>query len=70
MLTIEDIIEFLTRAVAEDTLRADMIGLKHIQTTAGVLLHAAQSVGDKDTAYRFRVIAANAANKREDLSGD
>lgn len=70
MLTVDQIIEFLNTAVAEDTLRGDNIGLKHIQTTAGVLMAAAESVQDKDTAYRFRLVAAHAANKHEELHGE
>lgn len=30
-------------------------------------MSAANYAGDKETAYKFRVLAANAANKREEL---
>ncbi len=68
MLDIESIADFLTRSIAEDFLRSDKIGLKRAQTAAGVLMAAAQSVQDKETAQRFRLLAAQAANKLEELN--
>lgn len=70
MITVEQIKEYLTSTIAEDFLRADKPGLKRTQTTAGVLMAAAESLGDKDTAYQFRLIAAQAANKQEELNNN
>ncbi len=67
MLTIEYIEEYLTHSIAKDFLRADKIGLHRTQTTAGVLMAAAESIKDKDTAFRLRQLAAQAANKIEEL---
>jgi hypothetical protein len=70
MLTVDQIIEFLERVIAEDRLSGNRVGLKNSQTAAGFLMAAANYAGDKDMAYRFRVLAAEAANKREELSGE
>jgi hypothetical protein len=67
MLTIEYIEEYLIHSIAEDFLRSDKIGLHRTQTTAGVLMAAAESIKDKNVAFRFRQIAAQAANKIEEL---
>jgi hypothetical protein len=67
MISTEETMEYLTRTLAEYFLRADKIGLKRIQTTAGVLMAAAESLKDKETAFHFRQIAAQAANKIEEL---
>lgn len=67
MLTVEHIIEHLTKDIAQDFLRADKLGLKRVQTTAGVLMAIADVEGDKDTSQRFRVLAAQAANRQEEL---
>ena len=37
---------------------------------AGFLMAAANYSGDKSSAQRFRVLAAEAANKHEELSGE
>jgi hypothetical protein len=67
MMTIEDSIEYLIKRIAEDFLRADKIGLRRTQTAAGVLMAAAETIRDKETAHRFRSLAAQAANKIEEL---
>lgn len=70
MVTIEQICEYLERAIAEHFLAGEKVGLRQMQTTAGVMMRAAEAVGDKDTAFRFRRIAAHAANKLEDVTGE
>lgn len=67
MLTVDQIIEYLEKTIAEDMLTGDKLALKRTQTAAGILMNAAQSAGDKDTAQRFRFVAAHAANKIEEL---
>lgn len=70
MLTIAQVIEFLNTATTEEYLRGDSQALRRIQTTAGMLMAAAEACGDKATAYEFRKIAAHAANRQEELSED
>jgi hypothetical protein len=67
MLTVEQIVEHLERVIAEDTLSANRLGLKNAQRAAGFLMSAADANGDKDLARRFRLLAAQAANKYEEL---
>lgn len=67
MLTLEQVADYLTNTIAEDFLRADKLGLRRTQTTAGVLMAAGQALGDQETAHKFRLIAAQAANKQEEL---
>ena len=69
MLTIEKLIEFVERTIAEDYLTGNHLGLKNTQIAVGFLMAAANDAGDKDLAFRFRVLAAEAANKYEELSG-
>ncbi len=70
MLTIDQIIEYCERVIAEDRLAGDKEGLRRTQLAAGVLMHAAEYAGDKKMAMRFRVLAAQAANKQEELEPD
>lgn len=67
MLTIEQILEYMNTTIAEDFIRGDKPGLHRIQTAAGVLMAAAETAGDKQTAYEFRKVAAHASNKQEEL---
>jgi hypothetical protein len=67
MLSLEQIIAHLERVIAEDRLSGDRAGLKNAQTAAGFLMAAAQAAGDKETARRFQILAAQAANKAEEL---
>jgi hypothetical protein len=70
MLTTDQILEFLERVIAEDTLAGNHAGLKNSQTAAGFLMAAANYAGDKESARKFRVLAAKAANKNEEIGGD
>jgi hypothetical protein len=67
MLTVPQIVEYLEKVIAADFLAGNRAGLRRTQTAAGVLMDAAQFAGDKETAMRFRVLAAQAANKNEEL---
>jgi|HigsolmetaAR202D_1030399.scaffolds.fasta_scaffold00015_14 hypothetical protein len=68
MLTTEQIYEYLERLVAEGRLSGDALSMKHVQTTAGMIMKAAELHNDKETARRFHFLAARAANKNEELS--
>jgi hypothetical protein len=70
MLTTEQIVEFMERVIAEDRLSGNRAGLKNSQVAAGFLMAAANYFDDKSTAFKFRVLAAEAANKNEELSGE
>jgi hypothetical protein len=70
MLTVEDIISYTQRTIAQDRLTGNRAGLRNTQYACGFLMVAAESAGDKDTARRFRILAAEAANKNEELAGD
>jgi hypothetical protein len=70
MRTIEQVFEFMERVLAEDRLAGNRAGLKNTQTAAGFLMAAANYAGDRESARRFRVLAAEAANKHEELGGD
>lgn len=70
MLTAEKIIEFVERVIAEDRLAGNRAGLKNTQTAAAFLMAAANYAGDKEAAFKFRVLAAEAANKNEELGGE
>jgi hypothetical protein len=67
MVTVEDIIEYLTRIIAEDRLSGNRVGLLNSQRAAAFLMAAANAHGDKQTARRFQLLAAEAANKNEEL---
>jgi hypothetical protein len=67
MLTSDQIIDFMERVIAEDRLSGNRAGLKNTQIAAGFLMAAANYADDKATAQRFRVLAAEAANKNEEL---
>ena len=69
MLTVEQIIDYTERVIAEDRLSGNRAGLRNTQIAAGFLMAAANYAGDKGTAFKFRVLAAEAANKNEELSG-
>jgi len=70
MLTTDQIVDFMERVIAEDRLSGNRAGLKNTQTAAGFLMAAANYAGDKDAALKFRVLAAEAANKNEELGGE
>lgn len=70
MLTIDQIFEFVERVIAEDRLSGNRAGLKNTQIAAGFLMAAANYAGDTASARRFRILAAEAANKNEELGGE
>ena len=67
MLTIEQIVEYTERVIAEDTLSGNKLGLKNTQRAAGFLMSAADAHAEKELARKFRILAAQAANKAEEL---
>ncbi|MEI8305776.1 MAG: hypothetical protein WCF99_01805 [Chloroflexales bacterium] len=67
MLTIDQIIEHMEREIAQGRLEGRREALRQLQYAAGMLMRAAESVHDKDSARRFRLVAAQAANVQEEL---
>jgi hypothetical protein len=67
MLTIDQVVTYLERVIAEDTLSANLVGLRNAQRAAGFLMSAAEAHADKELARRLRILAAQAANKAEEL---
>ncbi|MBO9322158.1 MAG: hypothetical protein J7457_08515 [Roseiflexus sp.] len=67
MVTVEQILEYLERRIAEHHLAGDRLALKRDQDVAGFLMAAVRDLGDKHLALRFQVLAARAADMREQL---
>lgn len=70
MLTVEQIIAYCERRIAELHLAGDRPGLRRVQLALVVLMEAAQHAGDKETARRFQTLAARSANLQEQLEGE
>lgn len=66
MVTTEQIYEFFEKLIAEGRLQGNQVNLKQVQSTAGMIMNAAEAYGDKETARRFQILAARAANKHEE----
>ena len=69
-MTIEQIIDYMERVIAEDRLSGNRAGLRNSQIAAGFLMAAANYSSDKAAAQRFLLLAAKAANKNEELGGE
>jgi len=70
VLTIDQIVSYLTGVIAEERLRGDREALRQAQLAAGVLMRAAEQAGDRETAGRFRSLASQAANRREEIEDE
>lgn len=70
MMTVDQIAHYIARIIAEDQRTGNRAGLKQTQTAAGMLMAAAAHAGDKPTAQRFKLLAAQAANICEELAGE
>jgi hypothetical protein len=67
MVTADQILSYCEREIAARHLAGDKEGLRRIQLALGVLMDAANSAGDSDSAARFRNIAAKSANLQEQI---
>ena len=65
MLTIQDMHDSIASALERAKKSQNVADLSELQQLAGYLMRPAHMKDDKDTEYRFRVLAANAANLRE-----
>lgn len=70
MLTPDQIMEYLRQTIATQRHAGDVHALRETQLIAGVLMEAAKAARDKQTAFQFQVIAAEAANAQEELAGE
>jgi hypothetical protein len=70
MVTADQILAYCEREVAERHLAGDKEGLRRMQLALTVLINAAQSASDRDSAARFRTLASKAANFQEQLEGE
>jgi hypothetical protein len=70
MLTVEQIITYCEREIAARYLAGEKEQLRRVQLALAVLAGAADEVGDRETALRFRVLAAKSADHQDALSGD
>ena len=65
MLTIQAMHDAIASAVERAKTSQNVADLSELQQLAGYLMRPANLNDDKDTEYRFRVLAASAANIRE-----
>ncbi|MCS6887328.1 hypothetical protein [Chloroflexus sp.] len=70
MLTIDQIAQYCEQEIARWQLAGDREELRRLQLALGVLMRAAEHARDRDTAMRFRVLAARAANAQELIAGE
>lgn len=64
----EQLYLFLERSITERHLAADKAQLQRLQTACGVIMAAATDAGNAQTAKKFQILAARAANLHEKLS--
>lgn len=67
MLTVEQTMSYFDHTIAAAFLAGDASHLRQLQTAAGVMMAAATANNDPDSASRFRFVAAEAANRLEEL---
>lgn len=67
-MTVDQIFHYLEMTIAEANSAADKTRLTRAQTTCGVLMDAATNADDRETAARFRALAAKAANFLEEIN--
>ncbi|ACL22995.1 MULTISPECIES: hypothetical protein [Chloroflexus] len=70
MLTIDAIAQYCEQEIARLQLAGDREELRRLQLAIGVIMKAAEQVRDRETAMRFRVLAARAANAQELIAGE
>lgn len=70
MLTVDQIAQYCEQEIARLQLAGDREELRRLQLAIGVLMKAADQVRDRETAMRFRILAARAANAQELITGE
>ncbi|MFM2032676.1 MAG: hypothetical protein RLZZ297_1441 [Chloroflexota bacterium] len=64
----EQLYAYLERSITERHLAGDKAQLQRLQTACGVIMAAATDVGNAQTAKKFQILAARAANLHEKLT--
>jgi len=67
-MTDEQLYAYIERSITERHLAGDKTQLLKLQTTCGVIMAAANDVGQAAIAKQFQILAARAANLAEKLS--
>lgn len=67
MLTIQNMHDAINTAIERARRDENVADLMELQQLAGYLMRPADAVGDKATEKQFRILAAHAANYREDI---
>lgn len=70
MLSMDQLVEYFNDQIAHGFLEGKATELRHLQAAAGVIMAAAEANHDSPTATRFRIVAAQAANKLEELENN
>jgi hypothetical protein len=70
MVTVEQIAQYCEHEIAHLQLAGDREELRRLQLAIGVLMRAAEHARDRETAMRFRILAARAANAQELIAGE
>lgn len=70
MLTVDQIAQYCEQEIARLQLAGDREELRRLQLAIGVLMKAAEQVRDRETAMRFHILAARAANAQELITGE
>jgi hypothetical protein len=66
-MTIDQVFGYLEMLIAESAQSGNRETLRRAQTTAGLLMDAANHNNDRETAARLRVLASKAANYIEEI---
>ena len=66
MLTIDQIIVYLEREIAQGQLTGQREELRQLQCCAGMLMRVAHGIDDPERVRRFHLLAAQAANAQDD----
>lgn len=69
MVTVDQIMAFFEREVAERHMAGDREGLRQAQLALGLLMRAADDANDRSSAAGFRNLAARAANYQDQIAG-
>lgn len=67
MIDLNTVHDAIADAIDQAKARKNSSSLADLQVIAGYLMKPADDAGDKETTFKFRVLAAKAANIREEL---
>lgn len=67
MLSVDAIYDAVSAAMQRAAADDNTADLTEMQLLAAYLMRPAEAIGDAETARRFQLLAANAANAREEI---